>query len=635
MISNDLASRVYRPLDISTLEIRILRFLPHPPPDISDQDIAQINCALEYIKLDSKPVYNALSYTWKDYHVDQAEALFSAPEKPTIFLDGHEVPVTRNLWLALTQFQKYSSQADGTYFGPFPAGTRLWVDALCINQTDIKERNHQVRQMRQIYQTAECVNVWLGPEFEESNLGMEFALDLEQRVRALGSTKVQVEWINPLMRSRMNVSTHEGSWKALTRVHQRPYWQRLWIIQEIVSNMRTYVHIGAKTTHLMPLLTTGQAISETDDAQSALVQTSLERGLLDAFESQAIVADRYSYMDPTYDGHNLLDLLRNYRHHRSSDPRDKVYGLAGLARSYDDKGLLIDYDLPVRKVFLETTRYIIEGTKRLDAICSSELTDCSCNSAVHEDVVLPSWVPNWDCLPKHWTRIKFDAEIPWNAALDSKAVAKISPDRETLTCKGLELGLIERIHQPEYRVTSWEETLEAFRKLLLFLYQGQSQDECFQPQLGTFAGVDIPKTLWEIFFCHQALRDMASSPLPFERFKTVCTEVVTEPPNHGLLRVYENDVVTFFRTLSDRSIFTTTVATNIPSIELKPAIGACPPCAREGDQIALLYGCKTLVNLRRDPKRVSQHAMVSVCCLNGYMYGEAMGKVAERDFEIH
>ncbi|KAK4112393.1 HET-domain-containing protein, partial [Canariomyces notabilis] len=38
----------------------------------------------------------------------------------------------------------------------------LWVDAICINQDNIPERNEQVRHMLAIYQASSRVIVWLG-----------------------------------------------------------------------------------------------------------------------------------------------------------------------------------------------------------------------------------------------------------------------------------------------------------------------------------------------------------------------------------------------------------------------------------------------------------------------------------------
>jgi len=47
--------------------------------------------------------------------------------------------------------------------------TRIWVDAVCINQDDRQERSIQVRNMKQIYSKAERVIAWLGEESENSS----------------------------------------------------------------------------------------------------------------------------------------------------------------------------------------------------------------------------------------------------------------------------------------------------------------------------------------------------------------------------------------------------------------------------------------------------------------------------------
>lgn len=50
----------------------------------------------------------------------------------------------------------------------------LWIDAMCINQKDIDERNRQVWLMGQVYSKAKAVIIWLGPQSEDSDLAMEF-----------------------------------------------------------------------------------------------------------------------------------------------------------------------------------------------------------------------------------------------------------------------------------------------------------------------------------------------------------------------------------------------------------------------------------------------------------------------------
>lgn len=91
--------------------------------------------------LDEPPQYEALSYVWgKPNNVSP------------ILLNGRVWNVTANLELALRHFRRYEKGEHRT----------LWVDALCINQGDIPERNQQVSIMRDIYNGAQDVLVWLG-----------------------------------------------------------------------------------------------------------------------------------------------------------------------------------------------------------------------------------------------------------------------------------------------------------------------------------------------------------------------------------------------------------------------------------------------------------------------------------------
>jgi hypothetical protein len=58
----------------------------------------------------------------------------------------------------------------------------FWVDAICINQADLDERAQQVKQMRDIYQSAEEVIIDLG----EDSPGLPVALNLFQTLLGLG-----------------------------------------------------------------------------------------------------------------------------------------------------------------------------------------------------------------------------------------------------------------------------------------------------------------------------------------------------------------------------------------------------------------------------------------------------------------
>ena len=97
--------------------------------------------------------YEALSYCWGDYKLTK-----------TILVDGCLFKVTENLESALRCLRDDSVTAGRV--------RTLWVDAICINQADVPERNHQVSQMQRIYADAEEVLVWLGPASSDSGIAI-------------------------------------------------------------------------------------------------------------------------------------------------------------------------------------------------------------------------------------------------------------------------------------------------------------------------------------------------------------------------------------------------------------------------------------------------------------------------------
>lgn len=93
---------------------------------------------------DSIPQYQALSYVW------------GAPDKTkSIAVNDKTVQVTENLYAALVQLRCWAVDF-------------IWIDAICINQGDVRERGHQVRTMANIYSRASRVIIWLGQERPDS-----------------------------------------------------------------------------------------------------------------------------------------------------------------------------------------------------------------------------------------------------------------------------------------------------------------------------------------------------------------------------------------------------------------------------------------------------------------------------------
>ncbi|OQV06843.1 hypothetical protein CLAIMM_11361 [Cladophialophora immunda] len=130
----------YRPLKATRKEIRLVQLVPGAPVLPGLERIMPLECTLEHFAFDQCPEYRALSYAWG--HEDR-----SMP----IIVDGNSVLVTTNLLYALLQFRSKDIRS------------WLWIDMICIDQSNDVEKSEQVQRMRSIYQNAKEVTAWLGP----------------------------------------------------------------------------------------------------------------------------------------------------------------------------------------------------------------------------------------------------------------------------------------------------------------------------------------------------------------------------------------------------------------------------------------------------------------------------------------
>ena len=152
--------------------------------------------------------YAALSYVWGNENLTS-----------TIIVDGREIQVTQNLEVALRALRERQH---------FEERFKLWVDALCINQRNYEERASQVKKMQNIYGNAWMVITWLGNEENESDKAIDLILILSN-----ANSERRVKWLESKLTNEPNY-IGIGSWLALHELMQRPYWTRVWIIQEIV-----------------------------------------------------------------------------------------------------------------------------------------------------------------------------------------------------------------------------------------------------------------------------------------------------------------------------------------------------------------------------------------------------------------
>ncbi|TGO51907.1 hypothetical protein BOTNAR_0341g00050 [Botryotinia narcissicola] len=226
---------------------------------------------------------------------------------------------------------------------------------------------------------------------------------------------------------------------------------------EVLSNSETWVYVGEKLIPLLPLLALYLAPQYLDNSE---IET-LPPCTTCVIESVRIPANlpllngKLRFSVPTAKPMELLDILQTFRKFECRDPRDKVYGLAGLSYSYHQK-LMIGYSKSVSEIYKDVARLIIETTDRLEIICAGEKTKCHCPSGSHQGLsTRPIWVPNWSCI-REGTGLRpgllrdrtADHLLQWNASGNMLIDAQFSEDGNVLNCRGIHLATITDVVHP-------------------------------------------------------------------------------------------------------------------------------------------------------------------------------------------
>ncbi|PMD21736.1 HET-domain-containing protein, partial [Hyaloscypha hepaticicola] len=182
------------------------------------------------VDLSTKPIYQALSYEWKH----------GSTEGPIIYMNGLPHMVRHNLHQALLRFRltEHSSEDVGVLRTEAPR--YLWVDALCIDQNNIGERNHQVQLMGHIYRNATDVLVWLGSYYSDYP-GIEWVFSTLKRLPNLHTIEPGSNILSGFGYSGFS-SFHVH--KYLLAWFKGSYWRRMWIVQEVQLARNLHIYSG-------------------------------------------------------------------------------------------------------------------------------------------------------------------------------------------------------------------------------------------------------------------------------------------------------------------------------------------------------------------------------------------------------
>lgn len=585
------ADYVYNTLNTRRNEIRLLQIRP----SLRFKD--PIFCSLRVVSFDdvSLPKYVALSYCWGKGQADQP-----------IYCNGFTIRVTSDLLNALQSLRKLSRRY-------------LWIDQICINQTDLDERSSQVQLMRRIYSCASKTFLHLGPDdyFPHRLVGC---------VRLVLSLLIAGPWnYLDMMRRLSRLLTKLGLYEfesGMEAYIERPCYYRAWIIQELSLSSRVEViccNIAITWERFAGIA--NDYFAEYMTTQHAKVFPGTEYG---------IFGDNYNVTKPGRNqGVNTLwCLLMLSNGMRASDPRDQIYTLLTLASDTSDFPLP-DYQLSVTKVFLDFASVLVTKNHGPAML--------SLSSCYAKDRSYPSWVPNWE---QKFIGLRLEQYSSFSAGSHNGSFI-VQTGGYRLSTKGLIVDTISWIHlhqeekdfdafemfgklldlvnntaaaiQNESVILrgpfSWSSVMDLHLMLILYLVFDHEGGDFRAEQFHIYKSSLLDTFITKLFPTHEVLcpKEECSQAADNDRIAGVLSENLRRGCNDKGF-----NFINCLRQLAQRGRFTVTTAGRLCLIPLD---------AQPGDKIAIILGCRAPCVLREDG---DGFVNIGETYIRGLMHGEAL-----------
>lgn len=264
------------------------------------------------------------------------------------------IPITENLESALSVLRDEKV--------PF----YLWVDAISIDQGNVKERSHQVGLMAKIYRNATQACIWLGSFPNDTDL-----------------TTNKKAWTDDVPQLNALKYDEHKTWNDLV---SREWFRRTWILQECSLAREAVFYYGRNSMPWSQVVTFAKHRPLRGDMRKPSRFNSPKMHLQPIIE-----LDRLREMVQRGARLPLLAILRLCRHREVTDPKDKVYaGLGMLTRTMAKSLSEVDYSLTVEDLYARTARDCILGSNSLHVLCNVYHTEASLMSSK-----IPSWAPDW------------------------------------------------------------------------------------------------------------------------------------------------------------------------------------------------------------------------------------------------
>ncbi|KAF8862095.1 hypothetical protein BDZ45DRAFT_671400 [Acephala macrosclerotiorum] len=396
-----------------------------------------IKCNLEDVDLDTNPQYDCLSYTWGDplyqKYLPQKISYDFPQTSAKIKIDGDDQVIGRNLYDALIEFGKSPGGE-----GDLQREDRIWIDAVCINQADevTGEKNNQIMMMSRIYDQAQSVVVWLGPEMPDDP-GVEITKTVLQRLAKIPHSKLETMVLSDLD----NTDTYDilgvgpvssREWVCFGSFILRSWFARMWVVQETFFAKKFIVFCGSNVLDWEEITSASRVLKETHLGKllnERMADTMIEKE--PSTHTTYIgnpISNQFIFIDIKKTASLRLERLLAYsRYFGVTMAEDRVFAVLNM---WKPEGKRKPEDVETAE-FMMKNKDPVEVYTKASIVAIRETKDLNLLSLVEDKKWrnpeknpkldgLPSWVPDFSATPV-WTPLAGVPRAPegekrWHAA---------------------------------------------------------------------------------------------------------------------------------------------------------------------------------------------------------------------------